>query len=113
MKKTYAGKQYNITVEYDDTGFFEITATCKESGRFASIADVNEILGELIHPILGENVTLECDDIPVEQISRLAEHIDNYLKDGKWQHLEKAFDKDRADWEWRNANGRYDDDIDE
>jgi len=97
--------QYQIDFKWDsEDGYFEIVATDKTTGRYSSVTTVNQIIGDIIHPVLGY-IDVEESYLEVENkklFKKLIVHAIETLEDDNWLNtvLEPALNDDRAEGEW-------------
>jgi len=108
---TFDGNRYKITVVSDaSTGYIEISAVCKGSGRRSCITNLNFILSGLIEPIMGAKFVRKVEDSdicvnPESKHRQLVQYIVSQL-DNRFQFsfddLEDALDKDRENGEWES-----------
>jgi len=103
MKHTFDTPKYRIELIYRRQ-HLEIVATCKESGRYSSVTNLNCIIGEIIHHILPD---LEVEESYVSVDDELDWKCLKYyalklLTNDDWRNnvLEPALDEDRAEGEW-------------
>jgi len=97
--------QYQIDLKWDNNdGYFEIVATDKTTGRYSSVTNLNQIIGDIIHPVL-EDIEVEESYLEVEDkklFKKLIVHAIKLLEDDDWLNddLESALNEDREKGEW-------------
>jgi len=112
-KTTFNGNKYKIIVASDkSTGYIEISAVCKSSGRRSCITNLNFVLSELIEPIMGAKFVAQVEDSDIcvkneKKHAKLVRYISRYFEEpiyGGLAYLEDALDEDRKNGEWEEVN---------
>ena len=116
-KTTFDGNRYKISVASDEsTGYLEISAVCKGSGRRSCITNLNFVLREFIEPIMGAKFVRKVEDSDIcvkdkKKHAALVGYISQYFEEaiyGRLAYLEDALDEDRANGEWESFEGHCD-----
>jgi len=112
-KIIFNGNRYQIIVVSDEsTGYIEISAVCKDSGRCSRITNLNCVLSELIEPIMGAKFVRKVEDSDIcvenkEKHAKLVRYIRLQFEEpiyGRLAYLEDALDEDRENGEWEEVN---------
>jgi len=100
MKQHLEGNRYNYMVEYSNDRYFEISTIRKKDSRKSAITNLNQIIGNIIEPILNTNCIEESYlYIDKENGRKLYEFAIELLSDKHWvsQYLEYELDEDMQD----------------